>query len=99
MPAIPAGSGGVADLRLRVCAALCPAARRLRVSAAFLRGYITAAKQGRFLPAQEDLRELLSVFLLEKALYEITYELNNRPEWVRIPLNGILKLLAWRESR
>ena len=69
------------------------------VSAAFLRGYVTTARQGRFLPAQEDLRELLSVFLLEKALYEITYELNTRPEWVRIPLNGILKLLAWRESQ
>jgi maltose alpha-D-glucosyltransferase / alpha-amylase len=34
------------------------------------------------------------VFLLQKALYEVAYELNNRPAWVRIPLRGILTLLA-----
>ena len=30
--------------------------------------------------------------MLEKALYELTYELNNRPDWVRIPLTGIARL-------
>ena len=35
---------------------------------------------------------LLRAFLLEKACYEILYEINNRPEWVRIPLVGILAL-------
>jgi maltose alpha-D-glucosyltransferase/alpha-amylase len=34
----------------------------------------------------------LSAYLLEKALYELLYELNNRPTWVRIPLAGILAL-------
>jgi maltose alpha-D-glucosyltransferase/alpha-amylase len=36
---------------------------------------------------------LLRAFLLEKACYEIQYEINNRPEWVRIPLVGILSLV------
>ena len=35
---------------------------------------------------------LLDIFLLEKAVYELGYEINNRPEWVRIPLVGILAL-------
>jgi maltose alpha-D-glucosyltransferase / alpha-amylase len=63
--------------------------------AAFLRGYIQSA--GATLPkSTTELRQLLDVFLMEKALYEVSYELNNRPDWVRIPLNGILKLLARR---
>ena len=36
---------------------------------------------------------LLKSFLLEKAVYEVGYELNNRPAWVGIPLRGILQLL------
>ena len=35
---------------------------------------------------------LLNAYLLEKALYELLYELNNRHAWVRIPLAGILTL-------
>ena len=42
-------------------------------------------------PAQSPL--LLEAYLLEKSLYELLYELNNRPTWVRIPLSGILALL------
>ena len=41
--------------------------------------------------AQRD--ELLQLLVLEKALYELNYELNNRPDWLRIPLAGILSLL------
>ena len=41
---------------------------------------------------------LLDVYLLEKALYELGYELNNRPDWVRIPLAGILQLLQSPEA-
>jgi maltose alpha-D-glucosyltransferase/alpha-amylase len=37
---------------------------------------------------------LLDVFLLEKAIYELGYELNNRPEWLEVPLQGILQLSA-----
>ena len=40
-----------------------------------------------------QLRTLLSAYLLEKALYELRYELNNRPDWVNIPLEGILQLV------
>ena len=43
-------------------------------------------------PQGHDFDELLKALMLEKALYELTYELNNRPDWVRIPLAGILKL-------
>jgi maltose alpha-D-glucosyltransferase / alpha-amylase len=69
------------------------------VSAAFLRGYVDTAGGGKFLPPIEDFRELLNIFTLEKALYEVAYELNNRPDWVRIPLTGMLKLLESRESQ
>ena len=37
--------------------------------------------------------KLLRVFELEKAVYELSYELNNRPDWVRIPVAGIARLL------
>ena len=36
---------------------------------------------------------ILRAFRIEKALYEVGYELNNRPEWVRIPLTGILRVI------
>ena len=36
---------------------------------------------------------LLDAFMLDKAFYELVYELNNRPDWVRIPLRGVLELL------
>ena len=42
-------------------------------------------------------QRLLNAYLLEKALYELLYELNNRPAWVRIPLAGILA--SWRASQ
>jgi maltose alpha-D-glucosyltransferase/alpha-amylase len=63
-------------------------------TAAFLRGYFTTAGRALFLPAEPSQRDaLLQLFVLGKALYELNYELNNRPEWVRIPLWGILELL------
>ena len=46
------------------------------------------------LPESPQEREaLLSTLLLDKALYELRYELNLRPEWVRIPIAGVLQLL------
>jgi maltose alpha-D-glucosyltransferase/alpha-amylase len=63
-------------------------------SAAFLGAYLEAAQGASFLPAgPEELRTLLDAHLLEKAIYELGYELNNRPGWVRIPLQGISQLL------
>ena len=44
--------------------------------------------------ATDDLELELTTMLLEKALYELRYELNTRPDWVRIPLRGILDLMA-----
>jgi maltose alpha-D-glucosyltransferase / alpha-amylase len=65
------------------------------VSLSFLKEYLATADAAPFLPGtREDLQVLLSAYLLEKAIYEISYELNNRPDWVRIPLHGILQLLG-----
>jgi maltose alpha-D-glucosyltransferase / alpha-amylase len=61
--------------------------------AEFLRAYRAAAQGARFLPpADANFRKLLAIHLLDKALNEVAYELNNRPAWVRIPLIGILSL-------
>jgi maltose alpha-D-glucosyltransferase/alpha-amylase len=63
-------------------------------SAAFLGGYLRAAAGAAHLPAaREELSAILDASLLEKALYELAYELNNRPDWVHIPLRGILQLM------
>jgi maltose alpha-D-glucosyltransferase/alpha-amylase len=63
------------------------------VSAAFLRAYLAAVGAADFLPsASNDLDTLLQAFVLDKALYELGYELNNRPDWVHIPLTGLLRL-------
>ncbi len=77
---------------------LAPAAERWRrgVSDAFLRAYRAAAGAD-FLPADEgQFQALLGAFLLAKAFYELVYELNNRPDWARLPLRGILALMEAR---
>ncbi len=64
------------------------------VSASFLQSYLANAQPGTFLPIEStQCRTLLNAYLLEKALYELRYELNNRPDWVKIPLEGILQLV------
>ncbi len=64
------------------------------VSAAFLRGYREATRDTDFLPADDhEWAVLLDAMLLHKAFYELGYELNNRPDWVSIPLRGIAQLL------
>ncbi len=66
----------------------------LWVSVVFTKAYLEAANHGSFVPRnRQDLQILLDAFLLEKAVYELSYELNNRPDWVRIPLRGILQRL------
>ena len=60
----------------------------------FLAGYLAVAEVAPLLPREEaSRRHLLDLFLLEKALYELRYEIHNRPDWARIPLAGILSLL------
>jgi maltose alpha-D-glucosyltransferase/alpha-amylase len=65
------------------------------VSAAFLRSYLATAGEATFSPqSPAELQCQLTTMLLEKALYELRYELNSRPEWVGIPLTGIRDLLT-----
>ena len=64
-----------------------------RSAQCFLRGYLERAGGAPFLPPDEtDVRARLDVFQLRKAIYELGYELNHRPDWVSIPLEGILEL-------
>lgn len=64
------------------------------VSVEFLNNYLDIMEQTGILPEnQEQLNVLLNAFLLDKALYEVGYELNNRPDWVSVPLQGIIQLL------
>jgi maltose alpha-D-glucosyltransferase / alpha-amylase len=65
------------------------------IGAAFLRAYLDRARPFAFVSPQPAARRLaLDALLLQKAVYEVNYELNNRPDWVRIPLRGILNLVA-----
>ncbi|MBV9269097.1 MAG: putative maltokinase [Acidobacteriaceae bacterium] len=65
------------------------------VSAAYLKGYFETAATAPFLGSdREEHRVLFDAFVLQKALYEVAYELNNRPDWVQIPLRGILSLIG-----
>ncbi|MGH9544735.1 MAG: maltose alpha-D-glucosyltransferase, partial [Terriglobales bacterium] len=64
------------------------------VSVAFLKAYLEISGTATFIPTdREELALLLDLYLLDKAVYELGYELNNRPSWVGIPLDGILQLL------
>jgi maltose alpha-D-glucosyltransferase/alpha-amylase len=65
------------------------------VADAFWHGYAGASEGSPLLPRDATARHaMLGAFMLEKALYELRYELNNRPDWVRIPLMGITKLMG-----
>ncbi len=68
---------------------------------AFEDGYqeATATNQGaEFLPASAEVKaKVLEVLLLEKAFYELNYEFNNRPDWVPIPLKGLLRIIETKK--
>ena len=65
------------------------------VSERYLEEYLKTARGAEFLPpSREQIMALLELHVLEKAVYELGYELNNRPGWVAIPLEGISKTLA-----
>jgi maltokinase len=64
-----------------------------RARAAFMEGYFRDVDPALLPPGQESTEKLLSVFELEKAVYELNYEINNRPDWVGIPVASILRLL------
>jgi maltose alpha-D-glucosyltransferase/alpha-amylase len=87
---------GLAGARARGIdgAALEPAARAwyVWVAATFLRAYLDAA--GDLVPkSRPEQQLLLDVFMLDKALYELGYELGSRPDWVGVPLRGIVEIL------
>ncbi len=65
------------------------------VAGSFLRAYLKAVAGGVFVPTEPAAFEnLLSAFILEKAVYELGYELNNRPDWLPIPMRGIAQVLG-----
>jgi maltokinase len=61
---------------------------------AFLDGYYSRPELRAILPERESSRPLLTMFELEKVLYEIEYELNNRPDWLPIPLGALARVVA-----
>jgi trehalose synthase-fused probable maltokinase len=64
-----------------------------RARETFLAGYFETVDSSLLPPGEEGTRKMLSIFELEKAVYELRYELNNRPDWVSIPVAGIARLL------
>jgi maltose alpha-D-glucosyltransferase / alpha-amylase len=62
---------------------------------AFLKAYLETAGESPIVPKDRDeLKALLDAFVLDKAIYELGYELNNRPDWVTIPLHGIEQIVG-----
>jgi maltose alpha-D-glucosyltransferase/alpha-amylase len=68
---------------------------RDRSTDAFLAGYHEAMTNQRLWPADPHAAtDLLNFFLLEKTFYELEYELSHRPDWLRVPLTGMLRILS-----
>jgi predicted trehalose synthase len=59
----------------------------------FLDAYFAHVDPTLLPPGEAAVRNLLSIFELEKAIYELQYEMNNRPHWTPIPVAGISRLL------
>ncbi len=60
------------------------------VSVLFLRSYLSAVSGSSLLPSDKNaLSVLMDAYLLEKVIYELGYELNNRPDWISIPIKGL----------
>ena len=69
------------------------------VATSFLRGWLAAVEGTAVVPEDPSgTRCLLDLYLFEKAIYEVGYEMNNRPDWVDIPLEGIKEILGSAES-
>jgi maltose alpha-D-glucosyltransferase/alpha-amylase len=64
------------------------------MSGFFMKAYLERVQGTGLIPdSEDDQKILLDIFLLSKAFYELNYELNNRPEWVMLPLTGIMNIL------
>jgi len=71
----------------------------LWVSATFLKSYLQFTADIPILPrSREDIRVILDAYLLDKAMYEVNYELNNRQNWFGLPIQGILHMLGVGEE-
>jgi predicted trehalose synthase len=70
-----------------------PATWEERCRKTFLDGYLSTAEPSLLPSGADAIARLLTVFELEKAVYELRYELNNRPDWIGIPVAGILRML------
>ena len=70
-----------------------PADWEKRCRTEFLDGYLDLAEPSLLPSSRDQVERLLAIFELEKAVYELRYELHNRPDWVAIPVAGILRML------
>ncbi len=76
------------------------AAWRQRAGRDFIENYVeTARGMASFPQHRGDAAALLDLFLLQKTLYEISYEAANRPSWLSVPVRGMLDLLGRAETR
>ncbi len=60
---------------------------------AFLTGYLAEVDPALLPAGQQAIEKLLAIFELEKLLYEMRYELNNRPDWLIVPVTAITRML------
>jgi maltose alpha-D-glucosyltransferase/alpha-amylase len=63
------------------------------VSRYYLGAYLDKAREGQFIPADEKVNDLLQIYSFKKAIYELGYEINNRPDWTIIPLQSLVKFV------
>lgn len=64
------------------------------MSGFFMKAYLETVQGSAFVPAQkEDLEVMMQTYILEKSIYELNYEVNNRPDWVIVPLRGIKSIM------
>jgi maltose alpha-D-glucosyltransferase/alpha-amylase len=69
------------------------------MSGFFLKAYLDEVGNSPIIPAEKgDFQILIRTFLLQKAIYELNYEVNNRPSWVKVPLSGIKSILGNSQS-
>jgi maltokinase len=71
-----------------------PADWEERARVEVLDGYLEAVDPALLPPSRHEVDQLLAIYELEKAIYELNYELNHRPDWVEIPIAGIARLLG-----
>ena len=85
------------DLRVRMSLDRWAHAWETEARSLFLNAYVRTAAGSRIIPRDPDvLARALAVFELEKAVYELGYEMNNRPDWLWVPVEGIRAILGGR---